>query len=359
MLSRTIERGLAAGLLGLLGFACALVLWPFLSAILWAVILTYTAWPLFELVRERLRLGASWSATVLVLTALVVLVAPIAFIVSSTGKDIAQGVRSLLAAIDAGLPPAPDWLSGLPVIGPSLIAQWNLVAEGTAGLEQVLKPYLDIITRWAVSGGLGLAQGVLDLLVSLVIAFFLFRDGEALSRRLEAGLHRLLGTRALDMLEVAGHTVRSVVYGLVGTGIAQGIIAMIGFWIAGVPGAIFWGVVTGLVSLIPGGPPFIWGGITIWLFGDGQTGWGIFMLLWGLIMVSSTDNVIRPWLIARAGGGRTPILVILLGVLGGVLAFGFLGLFLGPTLLAVAYALIAEWTAHQHDPAPPRPPALV
>jgi predicted PurR-regulated permease PerM len=132
-------------------------------------------------------------------------------------------------------------------------------------------------------------------------------------------------------------------YGLIGTSVAQGVVATIGFVIAGVPGALMLGIATATLSLIPIGPPLIWGGAVIWLFYQGTVGWGIFMFLWGLILISGVDNMVLPLLLSR--GSSLPFILILLGVMGGVIAFGFVGIFIGPTLLAVALSLTQQWAA--------------
>jgi len=143
------------------------------------------------------------------------------------------------------------------------------------------------------------------------------------------------------LFEVAQETIDGVVYGIIGTALAQGILAGIGFIVAGVPGALLLAFVTFVLAVIPVGPPLIWIPASIWLLWQGERGWAIFMFIWGLVVVSGSDNIIKPMLISRAG--ETPLLLIMLGVLGGALAFGFIGLFLGPTLLAVGYALLDDW----------------
>ena len=135
---------------------------------------------------------------------------------------------------------------------------------------------------------------------------------------------------------------RGVVYGILGTALAQAVMAGIGFVMAGVPGAGVLTLLTFFLSVVPMGPPLIWGPAALWLFHEGSTGWGVFMLIWG-VGVSSIDNVVKPWLISQ--GSAMPFLLILLGVLGGALAFGFIGVFLGPTLLAVGFRLVEEWVS--------------
>jgi len=152
------------------------------------------------------------------------------------------------------------------------------------------------------------------------------------------------------LLQIIGGTINGVVYGIVGTGIAQAIAAVIGFLIAGVPGALMLGFLTFFFSLIPAGPPVIWISAAAWLFYNEQPGWGIFMAIWGFFVISSIDNIVKPLLISR--GASLPFALVLLGVVGGVLAFGFVGIFLGPVLLAVGFNLARGWTASR-SPATP------
>lgn len=139
-----------------------------------------------------------------------------------------------------------------------------------------------------------------------------------------------------------GATVKGVIYGLIGSALAQALLAGIGFWIAGVPQALLFGFLTFALSFVPIGPPLVWGSVALWLFIQGAVWWDLFVAAWGLLLVSSIDNVIRPYALGKTN--NLPVLLGLFGFLGGVVAFGFIGIFLGPTLLAVAYSLFLEWT---------------
>ena len=141
-----------------------------------------------------------------------------------------------------------------------------------------------------------------------------------------------------------------MIYGVLGTALAQGVLAAVGFTIAGVPGSVLLGVLTFFLSVVPVGPPLVWGGAAVWLFQQGQPGWAIFVAVWGFFLVSMVDNVIKPFIISR--GANLPFAIVFLGVLGGVLAFGVIGAFLGPTFLAVGYRLMTEWTSAAPAPAP-------
>jgi predicted PurR-regulated permease PerM len=196
---------------------------------------------------------------------------------------------------------------------------------------------------WLISAGVAVGQGVTQVLLSAFLAFFLLRDAPELSQRLAVAVERLAGQRGRHLIMVAGNTVRGVIYGILGTAIAQSVVAGFGFWIAGVPGAVLLAVLTFFFAVVPFGPPLIWVPAAFWLFAQGHTGWGIFMLVWGLLVISSVDNVLRPFLISQ--GSKMPFALIFCGVIGGALAFGLVGVFIGPTLLAVCFRLIAEWSA--------------
>src|SRR5213083_915792 len=185
-------------------------------------------------------------------------------------------------------------------------------------------------------------SGLLELALSILIAFFLFRNGESAAEQLGVIIERVAGVRGRRLLTLSGSTVRGVVYGILGTALVQAVMAGVGYLSAGVPGAGMLALRTFFLSVVPIGPPLIWIPAALWLFHEGSTGWGVFMLVWGF-GVSSIDNVGKPWLISQ--GSDMPFLLIFFGVLGGALTFGFIGVFLGPTLLAVGYRLVTEWVA--------------
>lgn len=225
-------------------------------------------------------------------------------------------------------------------------AYWASIAHDSASLFEDLKQYIDPLRASALASGAAVAHALLQLTLSIFIAFFFYRDGAALSRRLTAGVGRIAGERGQRLIDVAVATTRGVVYGILGTAIVQGVLAGIGFWFAGVPAAPLLGLVTFFLSPVPVGPPLVWGPAAIWLFAQDHLGWGVFMLIWGTAVVSSIDNVIKPLIISH--GSNLPFALVLLGVLGGVIAFGFIGVFLGPTLLAIGFALVQEWSEEEH-----------
>jgi predicted PurR-regulated permease PerM len=234
-------------------------------------------------------------------------------------------------------------------VGDSLDAGWREIAGSKAALAEALKRIAQPARAVLVQAGIIVGEGVLQFTLIAFIGFFFYRDGAALARALRNGLERVAGNVAGRLLEIVGGTINGVMIGIVGTGLAQGLAAVIGFLIAGVPGALMLGFLTAFLSILPAGPPLIWIGATIWLFFQDQPGWAVFMALWGFFIVSGIDNVVKPLLISR--GSSLPFVLVLLGVLGGILAFGFVGIFLGPTLLAVGFRFVRRWAAPRAEEA--------
>ncbi|MDO9707910.1 AI-2E family transporter [Paracraurococcus lichenis] len=331
------------GLLAALALAagCLLVLRPFLSALLWAAILVYSTWPAFRMLRERLRLSAGAAAGLMVLAEFLVIGLPLVFATPTKREDI-DGLRSGVEAfLTQGMPGLGDWLGRLPLVGPMLRDHLAGLDFGFSGLADLISPYAGTLAQGALGILLAVLSGLAEVLLAIFLAFFLYRDGPAIAQRSEAALSRLAGERTRHIVEITGGVTRGVVYGLLGTAVAQGIMTWFGLWIAGVPRPALLGVIAGCISIFPVGAPLVWIPATLWLFADGRLGWAIFLGLYGAFGISSADNVIRPWLIAR--GADLPLLLTLLGALGGVFAFGFLGLFMGPVLLAVGFTLLKDW----------------
>jgi predicted PurR-regulated permease PerM len=343
-----IERSVTLAVLAVIVIGCYFVIQPFLSALVWAFILCCATWPVFIRVRTLARGRVGVASLLMTLAIAAVLLAP--FIV--VGVSLADNARDLLDAsrrfIAEGPPDPPAWVGGLPLIGTRVEAYWASFAHDSARLLAELKNYIDPIRTFALASGEALVHGVLLLALSIFIAFFVYRDGEAMTRRLLFTVVRIFGERGRHLANVAAATTRGVVYGILGTALMQGILAAAGFAIAGVPAAPLLGLATFFLSPVPIGPPLVWIPAAIWLFYHGSTGWAIFLVVWGIAVVSSVDNVIKPLIISR--GSNLPFILVMIGVFGGVVAFGFIGVFLGPTLLAIGFALLSDWSK---DPAPP------
>jgi len=328
-------------LIGGVAVGCIAVLYPFFSALLWAGILVYTTWPVHEWIRGHLHLRRTVAALVMVLLTAVILVLPIALAAPGGTDDVVQLRHVIEAALRGGLPTSPHWLWDLPLVGPSLAELWDHWAADIGALLEALRPYLGIVLEGGLSLLLGIANGVVMFLLALFVAFFFYVYGEPIAARLRLTLHRVAGNQAERLAEVTGATVRGVVYGIVGTAVVQGILTAFGLWLSGVPRPLLLGGVAGFLSVLPIGAPVVWIPAALWLLGTGHITWGIFLAAYGVIAVSGADSVIRPWFIAR--GAHLPFLLTILGVLGGALAFGLLGIFLGPVLLGVGFTLMNEW----------------
>lgn len=336
------ERILMGILLAGLAIGCWLVLAPFLSAILWGAILVYTTWPLFTWLRLRLRLRDSAAAGVMVFLTALLIVLPLA-LAAPAGADDAQILRRTVEdAVARGLPSAPGWLPEVPLIGSTIAEYWNTWATDLSAIGDTLKPYLGMIVESGLKTMLSVAGGVLQFLLALVVAFFFYASGEVLAGHLARIIGRIAGPRAPRLIAVTGATVRGTVYGILGTALVQGFLTAFGLWLSGVPRPVLLGAIAGVIAVLPIGAPVVWIPASLWLLSTGHTGWGIFLFSYGLLIVSGSDNVIRPYFIAR--GAKLPFLLTILGVLGGAIAFGLLGIFLGPVLLGVGFTLVVEFS---------------
>ena len=339
---KRIEQVVQVSAVVLLIFGCLAVLRPFLGAILAAAIVCFSTWPAYCYF-ERVMGGRRWlAALAMTLLLIVVLVLPLALIALSIQDDVPHVVENVREALTHGLPQPPKWLATIPLIGGNLDAAWREITESPVNLGELLKRFAQPVREFVVQTGLIVAEGVLQFTLIAFIGFFFYRDGAALVVALRNGLSRLAGELTERLLAIVGGTITGVVYGIVGTGLAQAIVALIGFLIAGVPGAVMLASLTFILSIIPAGPPLLWVGASVWLAYQEQPGWAVFMALWGFFGISGIDNIVKPLLISR--GSSLPFVLVLLGVLGGILAFGFVGIFLGPTLLAVGYNLVRTWT---------------
>jgi predicted PurR-regulated permease PerM len=324
---------------------CFLVLKPFITAMLFAAVVCTSTWPLYQALRLRMGNRHTLAALAMTLSLVLLIILPLALVTYNLADNVSALYEMLRRAVESGPPEPPAWLTGLPLVGRTIDGYWHSIATDQEEMMGLAKRMLEPTRNFLLAGGMLLGQGVVEMSLAAFICFFFYRDGAALMKALRVGMERVTGPDALNLLGIIDGTVRSVVYGLLGTALAQGIVATIGFAIAGVPAALLLGMATFLLSLVPVGPPLIWGGASIWLFSQGQTGWAIFMVLWGLVVVSGVDNVVKPILISR--GSSLPFLLVMLGVMGGVLAFGFVGIFIGPTLLAVGFSLTRKWTTRK------------
>ncbi|WP_448204911.1 AI-2E family transporter [Azospirillum sp. sgz302134] len=337
-----VRKALVLTLMLVLVVGCFVVLRPFIAAILWAVILTFSTWPLHWRLERALGGRTTMAAAIMTLLVMLLLVGPLVVLGVKMSENVLRVFETAHTAMERGLPPLPDWAARLPLVGDRLNEGWSALASGEATLYTLLQPYFGRVRDWVLEAGGGLLSGTSLIAISVLIAFFLYRDGRAGVLRLRNVMGRIAGARARQSLDVAGDTINGVVHGVLGTALVQAIAAAFGYWFAGLPGAFFLGFVTFFLTLIPMGPAVIWVPAAVWLGARGETGMAIFLVAWVGLLVGSLDNILRPILIGRSSD--LPFIVIFLGIVGGLVAFGLIGIFLGPTLLAVAYSLIREWS---------------
>ncbi|HEV7813542.1 MAG TPA: AI-2E family transporter [Janthinobacterium sp.] len=321
---------------------CFYVLQPFLAAVLFAAAVSISSWPIYLWLLARLRGRPTLAAIVMTLSLVLVIILPLVLVSYNIADNVARVADQLRSAIDSGSLVPPAWLADIPLVGASFDAYARKILGSREEMLALASNSLEPARRYLLGGGLVLGSGLAQTSLAVFVSFFLYRDGPRILEVLRSGMQRLIGDSAPDVALTVTRTVRGVMVGLLGTALAQALVAVAGFLIAGVPAVPLLGIATFVFSLVPVGPPLIWGGAALWLFNEGRTGWGIFMLVWGVLLISGVDNVVKPMLISR--GSSLPFLLVLLGVLGGVLAFGFVGIFVGPTLLAVGYGLLRNWT---------------
>lgn len=324
---------------------CFLVLRPFMTAMLFAGVVCITTWPLYLWLLHKLKNRENLAALTMTLSLILVVILPLALVAYNLADNATAFFDAVRQAMEAGPPEPPAWLTGLPLLGGPIEEYWRSIATSREEMLALATRLLEPARNFLLASGIMLGNGVMEMSLATFIGFFFYRDGEVLIGSIRTGMDRLAGTHAENVLAIIHSTVRNVTYGVLGTALAQSFMAIIGFAIAGVPAVMLLGVATFVLSIIPIGPPLIWGGAAIWLFRQGDTEWAIFMLLWGFFLISSVDNVVKPLLISR--GSSLPFLLVMLGVMGGAFAFGFVGIFIGPTLLAVGFSLVQQWTASQ------------
>lgn len=344
----TIERYARGVGVFLLALGCYFVLRPFIGAMLFAAVLCFSTWPLFVWTKARVG-NRDWLAALLLVVLMIVAIAlPVALAAQSIFVHSPELVEKLRDFIDErrGLD-LPDFIVSLPLIGTSLNDYWHMLMRGSEELVALAKRFADPAKALLVGIGSGVANGLVQVLLAIFVAYFFYRDGERVRGMLYEGMVRVAGKEHGErILLIAQNAVRGVVYGLLGTALAQGVVAFIGFVIAGVPGAVVLGAITFILSLVPMGPVLVWGSAAAWLYFTGSPGWAVFMLVWGAAVISSVDNFVKPILMSRAGG--LSMLLVVLGVFGGAIAFGFIGLFVGPALLAIGWSIMKVWV---EDPA--------
>ena len=320
------------------------ILHVFLPSIAWAVIFVSLTWPVYR--RLRRRLGARANLSALLMTALLTgaFALPLLWIIVVLPGEIVAAYAALVDLLSQGADAVPERILKLPGIGPEIRHYLDLAASDPGGLRARLlqwwKPWAEVVGVLGDMGRIALSFGLARL-----TAFFVYRDGEVLLEQGRLLAQQLLGSRAEGYLGAIADTLHAVLYGLILTAVVQGALAGLGYAVAGVQAPVLLGVVTGFLALVPFGTTVAVGFVSLSLLLAGDLWAGAGLALWGVLVVSQIDNVLRPLLISSAT--RIPYLLVLFGVLGGLMAYGLVGLFLGPVIMAVLLAVWREWLQEQ------------
>jgi predicted PurR-regulated permease PerM len=333
----TVGFAIRLSFIGLLGYWSFRVIAPFLTIALWSAILAVALYPLFDWLAARLK--PRLAAAIVTLFCLLIVVGPVTWL----GFGMVHGIRSLVVALDAGpiaVPLPPESVKGWPVVGERLHQLWSLAATNTkvalAELLPMLKPLGSIALGFAQSA----ASSLLELLVSIIIAGFLFTRGPQMVDALSAFLSRVLSARGKEIVQLAGATIRNVARGVVGISLLQALLGGAGFLAAGIPAAGVLAFLAFMLGIVQVGPTILFLPIVIWSWAVMDTSHALLFTAY-MIPVALVDNVLRPLLMAR--GLTTPMPVIMVGVIGGALSYGVVGLFFGPIVLAVAWTVLVAW----------------
>lgn len=337
-LTRTTLVVLFIGILSIAGF---LVVRPFLSPLIWATMAVIATWPFFIKLQARLG-GKRWLALlVMILLLLVVLIVPVCFAIMTIldkTDDIVGWFKSLSTV---KIPPAPEWLHKIPMVGQWTVDHWDRFASSSPQeLSKLIAPYATKTVSWFVSqaGNFGLL--LLHFFLSVIIAAVLYMHGESAADAVRSFARRLAGQQGEEVAVLSAKAIRGVALGIVITALVQSTLGGLGLLCAGVPAAVLLTALMLILCIMQVGPSLVLVPAVIWLFWSGETVTASIFAVW-VLFVSTIDNFLRPILIRK--GADLPLLLILTGVFGGLIAFGIIGLFIGPVILAVCYTLLRAW----------------
>ena len=347
-IQRDLTRTTLAILCILLLIAASLwVLRPFLAATIWAVMIVVATWPLLKSLEQRFGGRRAPAVAVMTVAMLLLLVIPLSFAIGTIVEHADEAVRAVKRLAESGFPSLPEWVTGLPLVGERLAGWWGQLQSAEAQtLMAKAGPYAAQSGKWLLAeiGSIGFM--LLQFLLIVVLSAVLYASGEKAASKVRRFGHRLAGERGENSVVLAGQAIRGVALGVGVTAIVQTVLGGIGLAIAGVPFAALLSAVMLMLCIAQLGPSLVLFPAVGWVLWTGDTGWGVFLLVWSLI-VGTLDNFLRPVLIKK--GADLPLLLIFAGVIGGLLGFGLVGIFVGPVVLAVTYTLLEAWVGDVGD----------
>jgi predicted PurR-regulated permease PerM len=352
---RTNAQGLSRNTLAVIFIlsllvASFMVVRPFLSSFIWAGMIVIATWPVFIKLQARLW-GRRWMAVgVMVVLMLLVLIVPICFAILTILDKSDEIVGWVKSFANLKTPVPPDWLQKVPVVGAWAVEHWQQLAGiSPQELSKLAGPYATRTVGWFVGLAGNFGMLVVHFLLSVVISGILYFHGEIVANGIRSFARRLSGAQGEEVVMLSAKAIRGVALGIVVTALVQSLLGGIGLFLAGIPAATLLAAVMLLLCVTQIGPWLVMVPVTIWLYWSGQPVTGSFFLVW-TVVVSSLDNFLRPFLIRK--GADLPLLLIFTGVIGGLISFGFLGLFIGPVVLAVAYTLVRAWVSEKQEASP-------
>jgi len=319
------------------------ILRPFLPAVVWAATLVVATWPIMRRVQALLWNSRGLAVASMTLVLLFVFVVPFWLAIGTIVRNSGQIVQWAEAITSASMPPPPSWLGDIPLVGPSIAGFWQDV--GDVGLHDLLlkaRPYASDLTQWFIAAVGGFGMVLVQFLLTVAVSAIMYARGEQAVAMTARFALRLAGKRGEQSVQLAGQAIRGVALGVVVTALLQSAVGGIGLVVAGVPFASVLCAVMFMLCIAQVGPVLVLVPAVIWMFGTGDPARATFLLVCSVV-AAGMDNVLRPILIRR--GAHLPLLLILAGVIGGLIAFGLIGIFLGPTVLAVGYTLLGAWIA--------------
>jgi len=327
--------------LGILLGGCALIILPFFNSLLWAAILTFTTRHIFWWLNKKLN-NRPWLASFIMVSVIIILIiVPTIYGLVKLSVIVYSYSQDLKNYLDQGTWLLPEWISHIPYVGETITQWWDKLVHGDIDVRQQFNDWLKWVAAILLQFAIQTGQGFGLLLLSCLFSLFFYVSIDSTSAWLYGVMKHLSPEKGAEIIDIVGKNIQAVVVGIAGTAVAQGSLAGFGLVIAGVPNAVSLGLASIILSLIPFGHALIWMPVAYSLYSQGEIFWALFLVGWGFIVVGTIDNFIKPLLIGR--GTTLPMMFIIIGMVGGALNFGVLGVFIGPTLLAVAYTLLREW----------------
>ena len=336
--------------LGGLILASFWILRPFIGAVIWATMLVVATWPVMKWFEERLWHRRSLAVLVMSVLLLLLFFVPLTLAIGTIVSHSDEIVERGKSIASSPLPHPPQWVAQLPFVGEKITRSWeDAIAAGASGLLAKLMPYADNIAKWLVSQAGSLGFLLLQFLLTVIISALMYAGGESAALTVRRFGRRLAGHNGENAVTLAGQAIRGVALGVGVTAVVQAGVGGIGLAIAGIPFAGLLTAVMLMLCIAQVGPALVMFPAVAWVYWTGESGWGTFLLIWAVV-VSTMDNFLRPALIKR--GAVLPLLLIFAGVIGGLIGFGLVGIFVGPVLLAVAYTLLDSWVGDGNAPRP-------